>query len=385
MAGSAGTLNAIKERWRRATRAMPAALAARAPRSVSGKLMLVVLLTTAIALLVAGAALLVHDLRENRQTWAADLATEGNILALSTAPALAFDDHQAAAQNLEALQARPSVRAAALYSADGYLFESYTQRGAQHAPATVPGGIGGVHIDGELVELLQPIVQNGEKLGTIYLRARYDVLGRVQAYVNILAVVMCISLTVALLLSSWLQSVITDPMASMANVARQIVNRRDYTLRAKKTTGDEIGVVVDAFNNMLDEVQSRAGALEQANAALQEEVQVRLGAEAALARASVRLQSMMGAAEIGGWVWDLRTNEVTVDRNFAVLYGRTDENELCGEPAFYRRQIHPDDLQAVLAADEIAKQTGVLSSIEYRIVQAGWFGTLGHEPRQGAT
>jgi PAS domain S-box-containing protein len=348
-----------------------AALAARrhAPRTVSGKLMLVVVLTTAIALLVAGTGLVFHDLSENRQSWAADLATEGSILALSTAPALAFDDRQSAEQNLAALQARPSVRAAALYTPDGRLYASYAQRGELPPPLSAPAARSGVRIDGERVELAQPIVQNGEQLGTIYLRAHYDVMGRVRAYMGILAVVMCISLAVALLLSSWLQSVITAPMESMANVARQIVNRRDYGLRAKKTTDDEIGLVVDAFNNMLDEVQIRASALEEANESLQEEVQVRLGAEAALARASVRLQGMMGAAEIGGWIWDLRTNEVTVDRNFAVLYGRADENELRGDPSVYRRQIHPDDLQAVLAADESAKHTGILNSIEYRIVR----------------
>lgn len=364
-------LSAENHGVRGAVRALWAALAAiRQPRrSVGGKLMLVVLLTTAIALLVAGAALLFHDLRENRQSWAADLATEGSILALSTAPALAFDDRPAANRNLAALKARPSVRVAALYTPDGRLYASYARPGEPPPPLLVPDARNGVRINGERVELLQPISQNDEPLGTIYLRARYDVAGRITAYLGILTVVMCLSLAVALLLSIWLQSVITRPMASMANVAQQIVDRRDYALRARKTTGDEIGLVVDAFNDMLDEVQTRASALEQANSALQDEVQVRQSAEAALARASVRLQSTLGAAEIGGWVWDLRTNEVTVDRNFAVLYGRDDENELHGEPAVQRRQIHPDDLPAVVASNEIAMRTGVLNSIEFRIVQ----------------
>ena len=331
--------------------------------------MVFALLTTTIALLVAGIALVLHDLRENRQAWASDLATEGSILALSTAPALAFDDRQSAEQNLAALQVRPSVRAAALYTPDGHLYVRYARRGEAPAPAVAPRAPNGVHIDGERVELIQPIVQNGERLGTIYLLARYDVVGRLKAYIGILSVVMCLSLAVALLLSNWLKRVITAPMESMANVARQIVDRRDYALRAEKTTTDELGVVVDAFNNMLDEVQSRATALEEANAALQEEVQVRLSAEAALARASVRLQSMMGAAEIGGWVWDLRTNEVTVDRNFATLYGRTDEHDMRGEAPIFKNQIHPDDLSAVQAANAIAKRTGVLNSVEYRIVR----------------
>ena len=51
-------------------------------------------------------------------------------------------------------------------------------------------------------------------------------------------------------------------MKSMADAARQIVQKRDYSFRADKTTDDEIGVVVDAFNKMLDEVESRSRALE---------------------------------------------------------------------------------------------------------------------------
>ena len=103
---------------------------------------------------------------------------------------------------------------------------------------------------------MKPVVQGGETLGTIYLRAHYDVSGRVRAYLSVLGAVMIIGLIAALLASSWLQRVVSQPMESMANVARQIVEERDYSFRAAKTTDDEIGVVIDAFNNMLDEVQS---------------------------------------------------------------------------------------------------------------------------------
>ena len=363
-----GKLSSGERRIRGVTAALVAGRYA--PRSVGGKIMVFVVLTTAIALLVAGIALVLHDLRENRAAWASDLATEGSILALSTAPALAFDDRQSAEQNLAALQVRPSVSAAALYTPDGHIYARYARSGELALPDRAPNAASGISIQGERVELVQPIVQNGERLGTIYLRARYDVIGRLKAYIGILTVVMLLSLAVAALLSNWLKSVITAPLESMANVARQIVDRRDYALRAQKTSSDELGVVVDAFNKMLDEVQSRASALEQANAALQEEVEVRLSAEAALARASLRLQSMMGAAEIGGWVWDLRTNEVTVDHNFATLYGRTDESEYRGEVPIFKDQIHPDDLPAMLSANDIAKQTGALNSVEYRIVRA---------------
>jgi signal transduction histidine kinase len=78
----------------------------------------------------------------------------------------------------------------------------------------------------------------------------------------------------------------------MAQVARYVVERRDYSLRAlppsQSSSADEIGIVVSAFNSMLDEVQSRAQDLEKANSKLQGEVADRQAAEAALREADQR-------------------------------------------------------------------------------------------------
>ena len=118
---------------RRTLRTVVGSLAAvRHPRhSVSGKLIGVVLLTTALALAVAGFALLLSDLREGRLGLAADLETEARILEISTAPALAFDDRETAQRNLAALQARNSLRVAALYAPDGALYASYARPGVR--------------------------------------------------------------------------------------------------------------------------------------------------------------------------------------------------------------------------------------------------------------
>ena len=345
----------------------------RTRQSVRGKLMGVVSSTTVIALLVAGAALLWHDLSSYRKSWTSELATEASILSMSLAPALAFDDQAAAERNLVALQARPQLLVAALYLPGGDLYADYVRPGSPAPPPRLPGAggaaAGNPHTAGERVELTAPIVRNGEWLGTIYLQARYDVVGRVITYLGILAIVTAFSLFAALILSTALQRVITAPLDAMSDVARQIVHQRDYSLRVQKTTDDEIGLVVDAFNSMLDEVHVRTQALEQSNAALQAEVQVRQAAEAALGRASARLESAMAAAEIGSWVWDPQSDQATVDRNLAALYGFADERQL-NENALLRRQlIHADDLAAVSGAEAQSLRTGVLPSTEFRLMQ----------------
>src|SRR5690242_2992396 len=80
-----------------------------ARRSLGGKLMVVMLVTTIIALASAGAALMFTDLRDNRAAWAEDLRTEAGILALTSTTALQFNDHEYAERSLDALQAREAI------------------------------------------------------------------------------------------------------------------------------------------------------------------------------------------------------------------------------------------------------------------------------------
>jgi PAS domain S-box-containing protein len=294
-------------------------------RTVRGKLTAVVLLTTAIALLVAGTAMLTHDLSVYRRSWVGDLATEANILALSTAPALDFDDREVAERNLTALAARPSVLAAAIYDARGRRYADYARPGEAAPPLEVPR-IGAALISGERVELNQRITRHGELLGTIYLRAQYDVSGRVLAYLEIFGLVMLMCMGVALVLSAALRRAITVPLDAMAEVARQIVDRRDYSLRARVASSDEIGIVVEAFNSMLDEVQTRARAFEISNLALRE---------------SEKLYRAIGESiDYGVWVTDAAGRAVYISESFLRLTGMTAAE---AADAGILKYLHPDD------------------------------------------
>jgi signal transduction histidine kinase/ActR/RegA family two-component response regulator len=231
--------------------------------SVRSKLLRVVLITTVITLCVAGGFMLSADINRYKQSWTADLGTEASILAVSLAPAMAFNDHDAATRDLSALKVRPRVMAAATYSLDGTLYASFLRNDGVPLPAHAPPP--GVLTSGERVEYSHSIERNGERLGTLYLRARYDTLGRVEDYLVIFALVTLLSMVVAIILSRRLQQGILQPLDAMAVIANAIVKRRDYSLRAKKTSDDEIGVVVDAFNNMLEEVEASAKGLREAD------------------------------------------------------------------------------------------------------------------------
>jgi signal transduction histidine kinase/ActR/RegA family two-component response regulator len=177
------------------------------------------------------------------------------------------------------------VSAAAVYSASGELFARYARSPETTFP---PLGPPGTTVDGRSLTVFEPVIQNGEVLGTVYLRSSYSIGARIFDYVLILLGVMLLSLTVAALISLWLAGSVTDPLHSVTDVARHVIEQRDFTRRARRTTDDEIGVFVDAFNAMLAEVGARAADLEASNRALQQETEERRHAEIALRTADQR-------------------------------------------------------------------------------------------------
>lgn len=255
--------------------------------SVSRKLMLVVLATTFLALSAYGLVMLIYDLRTYHDTWVKDLTTQANIIAEVSAPALEFNDPQTARENLNLLSTRRSILQAAIYTSTGAVFASYSTEEARPQPL-MAGPSDGYLVHGNRITVVHPIVKNGTTLGAVYILADYEARARLTSYALILVGVMLASMSLALLISIWLQAALTRPLFAVTNVAREVMQSRDFSLRAEKYSEDEIGILVDAFNDMLSEVEKRARALENSNRSLEHEMTERQAAESALLQADRR-------------------------------------------------------------------------------------------------
>jgi signal transduction histidine kinase/DNA-binding response OmpR family regulator len=253
-------------------------------RSISKKFMLAVLATTFSALFATAAAMLLLDIQAFRANAVNDLATQADIIAKISIPALEFNDTKVAQENLAQLRSRRNFTAAAIYRADGSQFAGYTRDDA--SPAAIPAApkAAGFVIDGNQITMFRPIARDGERdvAGTVFLRAQYPLAERIARYVLILAGTMVAGLLVAVVVSWWLQAAVTRPIRALTGAVRQVIDKRDFSARVSKSTEDEVGSLVDAFNSMLSEVGQRADALERTNAALQHEMNERTCAQEAL-------------------------------------------------------------------------------------------------------
>ncbi|USX24879.1 ATP-binding protein [Oxalobacteraceae bacterium OTU3CINTB1] len=250
--------------------------------TVRARLIAMALATTAAALLLCTCAMLFYDLGTFQRSWIDDMRTQAEMIALASAPAINFNDAPAARKNLDMLRMRPEILAGAIYNSGGAMFASYTQA-ALKTPVFLekPGPLGHQIVNGSLT-LNHPIVEHGERIGTVYLEARYRIGERIASYGSILVAVMLCSLLLAALVASRLQRSITAPLEGVTSAARAVIQRRDFSLRVPGSAPGEIGTLVDAFNAMLAEVEKSASGLIATNRTLEREMAVRQEAERAL-------------------------------------------------------------------------------------------------------
>src|SRR5437773_5141286 len=78
-----------------------------------------------------------------------------------------------------------------------------------------------------------------------------------------------LSAVFALALSARLHKLISEPILSLARTAREVSRKKDYSLKATKGSDDELGTIVDSFNEMLEQIRERETTLEDRTKALE--------------------------------------------------------------------------------------------------------------------
>lgn len=228
-----------------------------------------VILRTSMAVLVVNvAAFMIYDWVTYREAMVQNLVTQARTIAVNSQAALAFRNEDDAGSVLESLRSEPHVVAAAIYDAQGGIFVKYPATLADTAlPASPPGPE--ALFGGNDLTVSEPIVQDGHRLGLVYLRSNLTGLWqRFELYGAISLLILAGSLVLAFWLSAMLQRRISNPIIALAATAREITGKRNFSVRATRTADDELGDLTEAFNTMLDQIQASHSELESAAGAL---------------------------------------------------------------------------------------------------------------------
>ncbi len=244
--------------------------------SILRKMQLITIVVVAAALILSCAAFVSYDLVMFRSSLRRDLETLAEIVDSNSTAALGFGDQNAAAELLSTLRAKPHITTALLYSTDGKLFAGYYRTGTPRVSSAPKLSAEGARFEADRLVLYRQIRLDDQPIGALYLESDIDEMHeRLADFAWTIALVLVSALLAALVLAHKLQGAITTPLLDLAGAAQRVSSQRDYAIRAVRQNDDELGDLVDNFNEMLAQIEQQDAELKQRRAHLEEQVAAR--------------------------------------------------------------------------------------------------------------
>ena len=318
---------------------------------IQRKMLVMSLLICGAVLFVAIAALFSFQVVTFRSNLLRDTSTLAAIIADNSTAALAFKDAKAGEEVIGSLAAKPSVIGATLVLPDGTIFAHFGKPEKAADLAQFPPGEGCRFTDSCLL-VTHPVELDKKKVGALYLRSdyRHKFMQLLGLYGLVILGVMVASITLAVLLSSRLRRIITDPVLNLAETARIVGERKDYSLRAAVISrGDELGQLTRSFNEMLSRIQSQ---------------------DAALSLSQQKLEALVHS--INGIVWECTPDTFRftfVSRQVERLLGYQVE-EWLANPRFWQEKLHPEDAAYALQTCHEVTARREPYNYDYRMIAA---------------
>ncbi|HEU5122818.1 MAG TPA: PAS domain S-box protein [Verrucomicrobiae bacterium] len=310
------------------------------------KIMAAIMMTSITVVILTVAAFMIYDLTTIRTNTIRDFGTLARVIAANSSAALAFKNDTDAHDVLYSLAAEPQVLSAALYDESGKLFQVYPA-GVNTNSFPVHPMNQGYRLTREHIELYEPVEQRDVWHGTLFLQVDLQFFySRLELYAIISLLIVMGSITVALALSSRLQKNVSDPILALADSARSVSERGDYSVRAVKTSNDEIGLLTDAFNQMLTRIQEQTVALQESEN---------------------RLRLALEASSTGTWDWNVSNNQVIWDERNVALFGLK-PGEFRGTFEHFLELIQPENREPVRQAIDHALENKTEFTIEFCVL-----------------
>jgi methyl-accepting chemotaxis protein len=243
--------------------------------SIKHKLTLIMMLTGIVALVLSCASFIVYDQMSSRRAMVQDLTSLAEIIGSNSTAAITFNDTDSATEILAAMSARPRITSACIYNSEGKPFSQYIRSDQRNTrpPALQAAGS---HFGDDSLQLFRSISLDGEVVGFVFLESDLQELhSRLARYSWIVGIIVLASSLLTFLLASSLQRVISRPIVGLARTARVVSAEKNYSLRATKLGNDEVGLLIDDFNEMLGQIQFRDQELQRHRENLEEEVALR--------------------------------------------------------------------------------------------------------------
>ncbi|GFO59897.1 histidine kinase [Geomonas silvestris] len=260
--------------------------------SIKSQLICLMVLTSGLVLAVTAVSFLISDAISFRNGLKQNQTILANIIGSNTAAAVVFNDPKAARDTLDGLATNPHIISAYLIVGKDRLFAVYHRKGldlSQQKLQEIEGEKGLRVNPQQLADLaseaesfwdwdfdLETVTRyrvDEQTEITIVLQSDLAQIGsRLFWFCGAIAVILSSALAIAYVIASKLQRIISDPILHLSGKMSQVSQEKDYSIRAVAPGRNELGKLIDGFNQMLGEIESRDQVLQQYHEELEEKV-----------------------------------------------------------------------------------------------------------------
>ncbi len=214
-------------------------------------------------LLLSSLVHIAYEARNARQALGLELTTLATLLGNRSTAAIAFDDGKTATENLASLHDVKHVMRACLYGDQGELFAHYTRHASLACPPVPPSEAASLQSQAESIQVRYPIRIDQQKIAQLLIESSLEtvnasILRQLQLQIGVVLV----AAVLALLVAMRMQRLISVPLQDLSAVAKAIVGRHDYSLRASPTGPLELQELAGAFNRLMATIEQQNAELE---------------------------------------------------------------------------------------------------------------------------
>lgn len=227
---------------------------------------MVFVLVTTLVLSTAFMIMMSMNIKNSKENIESVMNIVGAILADRCAASLAFSDIESANSNLRTLNSHRSVVYACIRTSDNQVFSEYNLNveDVYRCEDYVEDAFNDFrenHVDS-----FKPILLEGQAIGSLQIKASLDEFNEeIVKAIKISAYVFVGLMLGAIYVVARMMNLITNPITSLKEIAQEVTSKKDYSIRMLDRPSDEVGVLVDSFNNMLDQIEERDSALIEEN------------------------------------------------------------------------------------------------------------------------
>ena len=239
--------------------------------SIRQKIILIILTVTILSIITGFTIEIFSNIKNSKKELRDNISLNAKLIADYLIPTFLFNDQAGAKEILLKLSNIPAINYSGTYGPDGNLYAEFKSSGSLESFKTVTAIKQSVDYRTEIL-ISDYVKSKNDTLGTIILIASTDIItSKTKDHLKSVSVILFISILFAILLAFWLERIISGPVLRLAAVTRNIQETLDYSVRVKKETHDETGVLYDGFNDMLQSIQTRKEERDFALQKLQEE------------------------------------------------------------------------------------------------------------------